>query len=173
MSAISVKGPKDCKSSRMLPQGGQQIALTLLARRDYSQEEMGRKLEARGIPREEIERILQTLRDQKLLDDHRYARRWASSWVQGKLLGPLRIKMRLRQKGISEAIVKETLMYTEEIFPTKDRARKVLAVERKQEEHGSIPLCRKKKLVNLLRQKGYDWEDIFEVLQESGGFAEE
>ena len=173
MTAFPVKQPEAGTSSGRLPQGGQQIAVTLLARRDYSQEEMARKLAARGIPGEEIERILQTLQDQKLLDDHRYARRWASFWIQGKWLGPLRIKMRLLQKGISEAIVRETLMYTEEIFPAKERLRKILASERKQKENGPIPLHRKKKLVNLLRQKGYGWEDISEVLEESGGFAEE
>lgn len=173
MIAFSVKGPKGHKPSRMLPPGGQEIAFMLLARRDYSHEELGRKLAARGVPKEEIEGILKTLQDQKLLDDHRYARHWASLWIQGKLMGPLRIKMRLRQKGISEDIVKETLMYTEEIFPAKERMRKILATERKQGENSPIPMHRKKKLVNLLRQKGYSWEDISEVLQESGGFAEE
>ena len=173
MRAFSVKRAKGYKPSRMLPRGGQEIAFMLLARRDYSHKELGQKLAARGIPREEIEGILQTLQDQKLLDDHRYARRWASLWIQGKLMGPLGIKMRLRQKGISEDIVKETLMYTEEIFPAKERVRKILAAERKQAKNFPIPLQRKKKLVNLLRQKGYGWEDISEVLQQSGGFGEE
>ena len=173
MSAFPVKRPDARKPSRTLAKGGQEIAFTLLARRDYSREELARKLATRRIPREEIEGILQDLQDQELLNDRRYARRWASVWVQGKLWGPLRVKMRLLQKGIPEEIVKETLRNAEEIFPAKERVRRILAAESKQNEDAPLPLHRKKRLVNLLRQRGYGWEDISEALQESGGFAEE
>jgi regulatory protein len=134
---------------------------------------MARKLSARGVPREEIEGILQYLEGYKYLDDRRYARRWASTWVQGKLLGPLRIKGKLLQKGIPEALVKETLVHAEEVLPVKERLRMILAAQWKKEKEFPLTPARRKKLVNLLRQKGYAWEDISEVMQESGGFGEE
>jgi regulatory protein len=173
LSAFSVKRPDRLKPPRMRSKGGQEIAFTLLARRDYSREELARKLAARGIPREEMEGILRTLQDQKLLDDRRYARRWASVWIEGKLWGPLRIRMRLLQKGVPEEIVKEILRDTEESFPAKERLREIITAEGKKEENGPLPLYRQKRLMNLLRHRGYGWEDISEVLQESGGFAEE
>jgi regulatory protein len=157
----------------MLRPRGQDIAFALLARRDYSREEMARKLATRGVSREEIEGILQYLEDHKYLDDRRYAQRWASSWIQGKLLGPLKIRGKLLQKGISEAVVKETLVHAEEILPAKERLRKILTAQWKKEKDIPLTPNRRKKLVNLLRQKGYAWEDISEVLQESGGFVEE
>lgn len=79
-------------------------ALNLLARREYSQAELRKKL-ARKFPDDDgaIETALERLIDTGLQDDERFAEAFLRTQV-ARLRGPVRIRHEARQKGIAEQI---------------------------------------------------------------------
>jgi len=83
-------------------------ALDALARRDYSTEELRRKLLEKGYDAAVVAPLLDVLRAEKLLDDRRYTENFvAYHAVRGQ--GPLRIRADLRRHGIPGSLVEECL----------------------------------------------------------------
>lgn len=75
------------------------MALRRLSRREHSSQEMTTFLQSKGVEPTEASAVVRSLIDQKLIDDDRFARIFARSYVQrGK--GPYYILNRLKQKGI-------------------------------------------------------------------------
>ena len=83
-------------------------ALGLLARREQSRRELGRKLGQKGYDRAEADAALDRLGDQRYQDDERFAgmlvRNRAS---QG--YGPQRIRMELKTHGVDDAAIRQLL----------------------------------------------------------------
>jgi regulatory protein len=83
-------------------------ALDALARRDYSIEELRRKLQEKGYDATVVAPLLEALRAEKLLDDRRYTENFvAYHAVRGQ--GPLRIGADLRRRGLPGSLVEECL----------------------------------------------------------------
>lgn len=87
----------------------------LLARRRYTIHEMVTKLEARNhkslepCTEEELKELLEALVKANLLNDRDYAHFYLDSQIRRKPVGPLKIKMQLRKKGIDEDIIVQAL----------------------------------------------------------------
>lgn len=83
-------------------------ALGLLARREQSRRELGRKLGQKGYDRAEADAALDRLGEQRYQDDERFAgmlvRNRAS---QG--YGPQRIRMELKTHGVDDAAIRQLL----------------------------------------------------------------
>ncbi len=75
------------------------VAMDLLARREHSALELGRKLRQRGFERGEIEATLDTLIRERLLSDERFAEAYVHHRA-GRGFGPLRIERELAERGI-------------------------------------------------------------------------
>ncbi len=89
------------------------IAIGLLARREHSAYELGQKLEQRDFNPTDIENCLQTLCDQGLQSDQRFAENYVRYRSQ-KGMGPQRIEHELRQKGVNAELI-QTVMRDSEI----------------------------------------------------------
>lgn len=83
-------------------------ALGLLARREHSARELGRKLLQRGFPRDLVGPVLEGLAGEGLLSETRYAGEFARSRV-ARGQGPLKIAAELRQQGLTDAQVEQAL----------------------------------------------------------------
>jgi regulatory protein len=82
--------------------------MDFLARREYGQQELIRKLAGKGFAMAAAEQAVGRLTDEGLQCDHRFAENFIQSRVnQGK--GPVRIRVDLGQRGISEATVDDAL----------------------------------------------------------------
>jgi regulatory protein len=81
-------------------------ALGLLVRREHSRAELARKLAPHG-EADEVAALLDDLERESLLSNQRYAESLASS--RAGRHGSLRLKADLRDKGVPEAVVAETL----------------------------------------------------------------
>jgi regulatory protein len=93
--------PLDARAARA-------AALDALARRDYSIEELRRKLLEKGYDATVVAPLLEALRGEKLLDDRRYTENFvAYHAVRGQ--GPLRIGADLRRHGLPGSLVEECL----------------------------------------------------------------
>lgn len=87
----------------------------LLARRRYSIREMVTRLEARNhkstdpCSEDELKWILEGLLKANLLNDRDYASFYLESQLRRKPVGPIKIKMQLRHRGIDEDIIKQVI----------------------------------------------------------------
>lgn len=82
-------------------------ALDLLSRRDHSTAEIRRKLALRDFTVEEISLTVDRLTENGLLDDSRFAARWAESRVRNGRGYGMRIVQELIQRGVSRDIASE------------------------------------------------------------------
>jgi len=154
-------------------QSAEESALRLLARRDYSREEMRRKLTAKGYPSGEIDDTLRKLEIQKILDDSRYAQHLAMAFGKEKFLGPQQMSQKFFQKGIPADLAKAAIAIAESTLPVNERLKNILRMKLKGRLLEELAPNEKRKLVDTLRRKGYLWEDIQEAMRESGGLPDE
>ncbi len=164
---------RDVKERAVYSRSAEESALRLLAQRDYSREEMRRKLTAKGFPPGEIEAALGELEAKKFLDDFRYAQRLAIALARGKFLGPQQIRQKFFQKGIPADLAQAAMAIAEVTVPATERLQKVMRMKLKGRLLEEVTLAEKRKLANTLRRKGFSWEDIQEAFRELGGFTEE
>lgn len=89
--------------------GGRDVALRLLARRDLSTSQLRRRLLRRGLPADQIERTLDRLTREGLLDDARTALVHARRAVEVKLRGRRRTRRELEALGIDPPVADRAL----------------------------------------------------------------
>jgi regulatory protein len=77
-------------------------ALRLLARREHSRAELGRKLAAHIEPGDDLEALLEDLSRRKLLSDERYAE--SRAHALSRKFGAARIVQELRSKGLEKGL---------------------------------------------------------------------
>jgi regulatory protein len=83
-------------------------AVRLLARREHSRAELGRKLAERGAPGELVDEVLSELAERRLQSDERYAESLVTSRI-GRGQGPVRIRHELAERGVAGAHIDEAL----------------------------------------------------------------
>lgn len=94
-------------------------ALRILARRDYAQQELHRKLLAKGITEEsEVTAVIQRLVEAGWLDDSRFTERFIQ-WRAERGYGPLRIQEELRMRGVNAALIEQQMTIVAEIWPQR------------------------------------------------------
>lgn len=128
----------------------------LCAKREYCVSDIRRKaIERLDGDRQAAEELVQSLIENKFVDDARYASAFAreKSGLQG--WGPIKIRFQLRAKGISDSIITEALS---EIDDTKARTRLEKLLENKWRSLSDDPQGRLK-LIKFALSRGYEYED--------------
>jgi regulatory protein len=96
-------------------------AIAALSRRDHSRQELFRKLSALAESAEQLNAVLDTLEQEGLLSDQRYAESVAR--VRGARFGSARVRQELEQKGVAAHLIQAT---TDELRDSEaDRLREV------------------------------------------------
>ena len=90
------------------PQAIRRSAMDLLARREHTRTELQRKLRLRGAEDAQIEVELDRLQDDGLLSNERFCEAYVYSRTQ-RGYGPQRLREELRQRGVAEALIENTL----------------------------------------------------------------
>jgi regulatory protein len=90
------------------PEAIRAAALTLLARRDFLTGELGAKLEALGADPQATAGVMVELRQERLLDDARYAARYVASRAE-RGQGPVRIRADLTALGAARELIDAAL----------------------------------------------------------------
>ncbi len=154
-------------------ESAQTAGLRLLGRRDYSCEELRRKLVGKDFSESETEGVLEKFRNLGLLDDLKLARRLVESYSGERLWGPQKVFQKLIQRGIPAELSRELIERSEEDGKAPERLRKILQLKSKGQDLHALSPREKRKLANSLRQRGYAWDEVWEALQEIGGSVEE
>lgn len=94
-------------------------AIRALTRRAHSVHEMRQSLERRAEDKVVARKVLDRLREQKLLDDGRYARQFVRYHIEIRRQGKFRIARDLRARGVADRFIEEAL---EEGFEQNDES---------------------------------------------------
>jgi regulatory protein len=89
-----------------------QKALHFLSYRARSLDEVRKNLEKHEIPGTVIESTLERLQNAGLLNDHDFARTWVENRNTFRPRGRRALRMELRQKGLPESVIEDTLEQT-------------------------------------------------------------
>ncbi len=93
-----------------------QRALGLLVRREHSKKELARKLEAKGVAKEDARAAVAKLTDAGWQDDGRFAEQWVRSKVACGY-GPLRIQAELRMHALTDEAISHAFATVEDSWP--------------------------------------------------------
>ena len=144
-------------------------ALRILSYRFNSEAELRRKLRAKKFEDAEIALAIERLRDEKWLDDARFASAFVRSRIAKR--GPSRIRAELMAAGISNAIADQALRENAD----EERQREDLAalcakrIRLMKRRHGEDVLespHERKKLAAYLLKQGYDAALVQSVVKE-------
>ena len=83
-------------------------ALALLAGRDFAREELAKRLARRGYPPAIIDSVVAGLVAERLLSESRFTAQFIRQHA-GRGHGPLRIRMELRERGVTDADIDDAL----------------------------------------------------------------
>ena len=97
-----------------IPPTARNKAIQYLSMREHSYLELSRKLQQKGYESSEIDRALAKLIDDNLQSDARFGEAFVRSRV-AKGLGPVRIRMELREKGLSDYQIEQSFELNSEI----------------------------------------------------------
>jgi regulatory protein len=133
-------------------------AMRLLARREHSRVELGRKLAAHAEDSAEVEAVLDELQNRGWLSDERFTEQMVQ--VRRGKFGSARIVHELREKGVGDALIASTLSGLK--VGELDAARAVWA-----KKFGELPVDAKEraKQIRFLMSRGFRQETISKVLR--------
>lgn len=138
------------------------IALELLARREHSAVELGRKLSRRAADEAATEAVVERLIQDGWVDD----RRFADSFVRSRIargFGPMRIEGELRARGVDAVLVRSLVWEAGEHW--EERAE----TARRKRFPGDPPVERRERArqYRFLEYRGFTREQIRHILWRS------
>lgn len=86
----------------------EQAAIRILSQFEHTVRQLKSKLLKRGFAADDVDEVLKDLQQQNLVSDQRFAEEYATSRLN-KGFGPVRIAQEMREKGVSEVLVDNTL----------------------------------------------------------------
>jgi len=140
-------------------------ALRFLSRRPHSIKELKDKLFNKSKNIQSIDKIIKEFHENNYLNDESFAEAFIADEIRLKYSGPLLIKNKLLSKGVNGEIIDSKLndAYDE---PIQLKNCKLLAEKKLNIINKNLSASdRKSKLVNYLKQKGYHWDIIKQVIE--------
>ena len=134
-------------------------ALRLLARREHSRLELGRKISPHAESPEAVEVLLDSLEQKKQLSNERFASERAR--VLSRKYGAARIRQDLKAKGLPEELVSRFSSFSDDLQKAKE------ILERKYRTPAATREERAKRM-RFLQSRGFSSEIIFSLLSARG-----
>ena len=135
--------------------------LRLLSYRQRSRAEVLTLLKRKGYIEDDIVPVLDKLDSKGYMDDKAFAKMYASYLVKKKSLGRMAVKHKFSQHQIPHDLLNSIL---DELYVTYPPEKMVQQIMDKRISVRGNSLKEMKKLVNLLKRKGFRWQDIEPIL---------
>lgn len=140
------------------------IAVDALSRRARSRGELAQLLQKKGVPVEIIDRLLDRLVAQKLIDDRVFAQEWSQLRHRSKGLSRRVLAQELRHKVIAPEVIEDALSHIthdDEVIAARNLvAKKLRSLSRFDVE------VKRRRVHALLARKGYSSRVISQALRE-------
>jgi len=143
------------------------VALNLLSYRMRSKAELMLRLKRKNFNEDGIYAVMEKLETKGYVDDQKFSRVFAREKVRRKLIGPMVLRSEFSVHGLDSDILENTLKKTYDEFPEHTLMDQLLA-KRRVPMNKALDLKEKKNAVNTLRNKGFSWDRIQEILVKRG-----
>ncbi len=156
------------KNTELLTSGQvYQYALRLLTGRDYSVAGIRRKLAAREVATQDLDDAILRLQREGLLDDARYAERFAESALSSGRFYGARLRLEMRRRGFDAALVSTVLETI--IFPSDEVADIAALVERRFHQFSFTSAAERdrRRVISFLLRRGFGISAVMRALRES------
>jgi regulatory protein len=137
-----------------------ELAYAHLNRRERTEAELRRHLEARGVRSDVIEAAIDVTRDQGYLDDARYARVFAQDKRDLEQWGSERIRRTLLERGVDRELVEATLSQA----PPEDELERAREILRRRFPAPPLDRRDRERALGVLLRKGFDSELALDAL---------
>ncbi len=144
------------------PRSEKEVRNKLLQKSAKNRSSFGRKAEIESV----IEQVIQTLIQQKFLDDEAFAKWWIKQRIEFRPKSKRIIRLELLQKGIAKDVI-DTLIAEEAETAVSDveQARKLIASRRRRFAR-LAEREQRQKLIEFLARRGFDWDTIRQSVDE-------
>ena len=143
------------------------FALNLLSYRMRSKAELMHRLKRKKFNEDGIYFVMEKLETKGYLDDQKFAQAFAREKVRRKLIGPMALRSEFSVHMLDPDILEYTLKKTYDEFPEHNLMDQLLK-KRKVPMNKPLDIKEKKNAVNTLRNKGFSWDRIQEILVKRG-----
>ena len=143
------------------------FALNLLSYRMRSKVELMHRLKRKKFNEDGIYFVMEKLEKKGYLDDQKFAQAFAREKVRRKLIGPMALRSEFSVHMLDPDILEYTLKKTYDEFPEHNLMDQLLK-KRKVPMNKPLDIKEKKNAVNTLRNKGFSWDRIQEILVKRG-----
>ena len=133
-----------------------QLALSYLAARDRSVRQVRDKLAQKKCPAEMIDRVIEDLVEDRLLDDTAFARRWVRTRQESRPSGARKFTDELRHKGIDADVIEQILAEFGDVG-SEETAVQLLRGQAPR-YRGVEEIRAKRRMYGLLSRRGFDSE---------------
>jgi len=139
-------------------------ALRFLSYRDRSEKEIRTKLKDVGYDDKIVEWVISELKRLRFIDDRRFALNYAQSQMLIRPKGEYVLKRELKQKGIDEELIDQTI---EAIYQEKDQLAFALELAQRRKKHYKIDdeMKVRKRVSDFLLRRGFGWDIVSEVME--------
>ncbi len=134
-------------------------AQALCSRQEKSPGDIRTKLQSWGAEPSDISKIIESLTTDGFLNEERFARSYANDKARFNRWGPVKIRMMLAAKGISNDVINETLEGITDSFST-EQLQHLIAQKAKTAKHNTV-MELKMKLVRFVVSRGYNTSTAF------------
>jgi regulatory protein len=142
------------------------------AYQERSLQDVEGKLKAWQVPDELHSQLLALLEQEGYLNQERFAHTYTRGKVYLKKWGKAKVKMYLRQKGVDEATIQESLAQVGEA-EYLENAKKLALAKRHSLKDKDAPLVTKQKIYRYLVSKGFEGEVVQKALSYAMGTYQE
>jgi len=139
-------------------------AYRFLSFRPRSEKEIKNYLKRKKVPDEAIQKVVDELKRQKLVDDLEFARWWIEQRQTFRPKGKIALQMELGQKGVDREVTQGVIdeMVDELALAKKAFQKKKVAYEKLSQREF------RQKMSAFLARRGFSWSTIKETLDELG-----
>jgi len=143
------------------------FALNLLSYRMRSKVELMHRLKRKKFNEDGIYSVMEKLETKGYVDDQKFAWAFAREKVRRKLIGPIALRSEFSVHMLDPDILEYTLKKTYDEFPEHTLMDQLLK-KRRVPMNKLLDITEKKYAVNTLRNKGFSWDRIQEILVKRG-----
>jgi regulatory protein len=139
-------------------------AMNLCSKREFCSSDIKEKLQAWGLGATEITKALDKLKEEKFIDNARYAKAFARDKFRYNKWGRIKIAAHLRYRKIEDPIINEALQSidNEEYLSL---IKKIMELQRKKTK-AKNPLDLKGKLLRFGLSKGFESELLYGIIND-------
>ena len=137
-------------------------ALELLSLREHGSGELRTKLLQKGYEKAHIAEVIDYLKEKNYLNDERFADLYSEELIRRKQFGPMKVKEKLFQRGMSSSLIQNILSNYDRETQIKNCR---YHFQKKYRSNTSIETREDKaKAIRYLQGKGFGWDVINSVI---------